>query len=391
MSRSSITINEDVLGKLIEIGIALSATRRLEDLLDKITTEARKLTYSDAASLYLVEDGGLRFAVSQNESLKLGANEAASRAFASRIIAISAESIVGYAVLTKEVELVEDAYAIASDKPYHHNKAFDQANNYRTQSIMTVPMLDVDNAVIGVLQLINHLSVDNEVIPYPEAAVPLVKALASQAAVAVKSAQLSKELKAVQYDTIIRLSTAAEFRDNETAKHVQRVGLYCKTIAEQLGLPGDEQEAIHISSPMHDIGKIGIPDAILLKPGRFTPEERKVMETHTQIGARIMEGSRSQLIETCKSIALSHHEKFDGTGYPFGLKGEAIPLVGRIVAVADVFDAVCSKRVYKEAVPFEDVLPIIRTGAGQHFDPACVEAFFKGLPAIRTIFHDLQD
>lgn len=392
MSNSSIIVNEEVLTKIIRIGIALSATTDPKDLLKLITMEARELTFSDSASLYLVKDNHLSFVVSQCASLDgISGNTISRRIFKESLLPISSDSIVGHVARTKQIELLDDAYSIPADKPYRHNNSFDEENDYRTQSMVTVPMIDVNRNVIGVLQLINHLDPSGNIISYPTAVLPLLKALASQAAVAVVNAQMQEELKSVQYDTIVRLSTAAEFRDNETAKHVERVSRYSRTIAEYLDLSSYQQEIIAIASPMHDIGKIGIPDKILLKPGRFTPEERTIMETHSNIGGRIMKGGGSGLIRTCREIALTHHEKFDGSGYPFGLKKDDIPITGRIVAVADVFDAICSKRCYKDAVPFDDVLDIVRKEDGAHFDPKCIKAFFRALPTIRQIHEEWAD
>ncbi len=176
-------------------------------------------------------------------------------------------------------------------------------------------------------------------------------------------------------DTIGRLAIAAEYRDENTANHIRRVGEYCALIARALHLPIYDVEALRKASPMHDVGKIGIPDGLLLKPGRLTPEERRQMEQHTLIGARILGGSSSELLQIGECIALTHHEKWDGTGYPRGLSGAAIPLYGRICAVADVFDALTSERPYKGAFSNEKALEILRDGRGTHFDPAILDVF----------------
>ena len=392
MIEQSQAYSRKTLTRLIEIGIALSSVRELKELLKLITKEARELTHSDGGSLYIVEGDRLRFVVSQSASLDKGEGTTIIRAaFKEFTIPISKDSIAGYAALTQEVEVIDDAYAIPEDKPYRHSKIFDEQNDYVTRSILTVPMLDGGGEVIGVLQLINHLNENNQPAPFPEESLPLVQAMASQAAVAIRNTQLTDELKELHYDTVIRLSTAAEFRDNETANHVQRVSHYSEIIARNLGLGPRHRELIKVTSPMHDIGKIGIPDKILLKPGRFTPEERKEMEKHAELGAAIMAGSSSALLQMCEVVAISHHEKWDGSGYPHGLKGEDIPIEGRIVAVADVFDAIASKRVYKDATPFEKVLPIIKESSGTHFDPECVDAFFRSISEIRKIHEDLRD
>jgi putative two-component system response regulator len=166
---------------------------------------------------------------------------------------------------------------------------------------------------------------------------------------------------------------------------------YSKILAEHYGLPAQECELILNASPMHDIGKLGIPDSILLKPGRLTHEEFTVMKTHTTIGARLLENARSPITETARIIALTHHEKWDGNGYPHGLAGENIPLVGRIVAITDVFDALTSERPYKSAWPIEKAIEEIKRSAGTHFDPELVEYFIKALPEMLEISQMYRD
>lgn len=383
--------NGDTLSKLIDIGIALSATVRTNDLLKLITTEARRLTNSDAGSLYLKEEGGLRFAISQSDTLESKESGTITHAvFKESVIPISEKSIAGYVALKKEVQVLDDAYNMPEDRPYEFNKSFDEQNCYRTHSMLAVPMLDVEGRVVGVLQLINHLDKKGNPAPFPESVIPLVKALASQAAVAVKNAQLTEQLKKIHYDTILRLSNAADTRDNETGNHIRRVSLFCRLIAEKCGLSEDEQEMIMVASPMHDIGKVGIRDEILLKPGIFTEEEREIMKTHTDMGGDIMADSDSPLLQMCEEIARTHHERWDGKGYPKGTSGEEIPIAGRICAVADVFDALSCKRVYKDAFPMEKVLRIIRNDSATAFDKDVVDAFFKALPEILRVSKELQ-
>ena len=192
-------------------------------------------------------------------------------------------------------------------------------------------------------------------------------------------------LKDSSLEMIYRLSRAAEFRDEDTGDHLKRMSQYSAAIAARMGLDDDTVEAILYASPMHDVGKIGIPDRILLKDGALDDEEWRIMKKHTVIGARILEGSHARFIHLAETIALSHHEKWDGSGYPQGLKGEAIPLPGRIVAVADVFDALTSDRSYKKAYPVETALKIVREGRGSHFDPAVVDVFFNILDEILEI------
>lgn len=183
-------------------------------------------------------------------------------------------------------------------------------------------------------------------------------------------------LEAAQLEILERLSQAAEFRDDDTGQHTHRVGTMSARLAEALGLGPQEVELIRRAAPLHDVGKIGIPDSILLKPGRLTPEEMDVMRTHTTIGAQLLSSGRSRLMAAAEEIALTHHEKWDGSGYPRGLRGEEIPLMGRIVAVADFHDALASDRPYRKAWTGEKIREEITSQTGRHFDPAVVEAFF---------------
>lgn len=186
-------------------------------------------------------------------------------------------------------------------------------------------------------------------------------------------------------ETILRLSKAAEFRDPETGDHIQRMAHYAWMIAVRLGLPLEQQQLILEAAPMHDVGKVGIPDHILLKPGRLDEAEFAIMKQHPVMGHQILADSGSPLLQMAAVIALSHHERFDGTGYPLGLKGEAIPLVGRIVAVADVFDALSSARPYKAAWDLGRVLEFMRAQRGLHFDPRCVDVFLDCMDEVQAV------
>ncbi len=197
----------------------------------------------------------------------------------------------------------------------------------------------------------------------------------------------TRELNESRLEIIRRLGLAAEYKDNETGMHVIRMSYYCKVMATAIGMSGEEADLILNASPMHDIGKIGIPDDILSKPGRLNAEERAIMERHTEIGAEIIGKHDTPLLNMARTVALTHHEKWDGNGYPRGLKGENIPLAGRIVAVADVFDALISKRPYKEPWPAERAVALLKEESGRHFDPALVNAFVDNLDTILELVH----
>lgn len=197
----------------------------------------------------------------------------------------------------------------------------------------------------------------------------------------------SKQVEEALEEMIIRLSLAVEARDHFSGDHVKRVANYCKIIAEYLGLEKEFIERIYLASPLHDVGKVGIPDNILLKPAKLTPEEFEIMKKHTLIGAQILANSKHEVIKMAENIALTHHEKYNGKGYPLGLKGENIPIEGRIVAIADVFDALTSRRPYKEPWPIEDAVREIKKESKEHFCPEVVNAFLKNLKKIIEIKH----
>jgi putative two-component system response regulator len=187
------------------------------------------------------------------------------------------------------------------------------------------------------------------------------------------------ELEIAQAETVRRLSMAVEFRDEDTGAHIERIGRFSTLLAQQIGLETELCELLSHAAPLHDIGKVAIPDAILLKPGPLTPQERSIVETHAEEGHRLLRGSSSSILDMAATIALSHHEKWDGSGYPRGLAGEDIPQEGRIVAVADVFDALTSDRVYRLAFSVEQAVEMMREQRGRHFDPVLLDAFLEVL------------
>ncbi len=205
--------------------------------------------------------------------------------------------------------------------------------------------------------------------------------------------QAFETIKIASLDTIHRLSRASEYKDEDTGAHIKRMSNYTAAVAHQMGLSKNEVETILYAAPMHDAGKIGIPDKVLLKPGKLDPTEWEIMKQHTTIGAKILSNSDSEFIKLAEVIAHSHHEKWDGSGYPLGLKGTAIPLAGRITAIADVFDALMSKRPYKEPFSLDKSFAIIQEGKGSHFDPKVVAAFFaveKQILSIKETFSDQE-
>jgi putative two-component system response regulator len=201
---------------------------------------------------------------------------------------------------------------------------------------------------------------------------------------------VNQELQEAYIDTIHRLVLAAEYKNEDTGNHIKRISRYSALIAEKLGLPASEVQDILYASPMHDVGKIGVPDSVLIKPGRLTEQEFECIKAHTIIGADILANSRGKILRVAEQIAISHHEKWNGKGYPNGLFKDRIPLVGRIVGLADVFDALTSRRPYKNPYPIEVACDMIKKERGQHFDPDFVDIFMKNIDGILSIKEEVD-
>jgi putative two-component system response regulator len=216
-----------------------------------------------------------------------------------------------------------------------------------------------------------------------------------QAAVGRRDDQLAEALQDLelaetkvwvsQAETILRLARLMEFRDEETGRHLYRMSSYCELLARRIGLSAERCELIRLASQLHDVGKVAVPDSILLKPGKLTPEELEIVKGHAETGYKVLAGSTSEAVRLGAAIARSHHERWDGSGYPRGLAGEDIPLEGRIAAVADVFDALTSDRVYRSALSVKATVKMMLDERGQHFDPSLLDAFFVALPEIHGI------
>ncbi len=253
-------------------------------------------------------------------------------------------------------------------------------------SYVGVPVLSSGGVVLGIVAML-----DTSELEIHEEDIKLLCTLARRMAFEWETEAYINEIKEVSLETIHRLLLAAEYRDEDTGAHLQRMSHYAAAIANQMGLGKKMVEAILYAAPMHDVGKIAVPDDILLKPGKLDPLEWETMKQHTILGGKILGGSRGEFMKLAEVIALTHHERWDGTGYPKGLQGEEIPPAGRIIAIADVFDALTSKRPYKKAFALEAALTIIQEGRGTHFDPKVVDAFFAVQDEIVLIMEKYKD
>lgn len=384
-TESDQSAHTELLESLLRLSVDLSAVSDRQKMLEMILTEARRISGAQAGTLYISRDEGIEFVIAQNDVVDISR---LSQTLLGKTLEVGGDSLAGFVASTGRSVNIPDAHHLASGTPFRIYRDFDAATGYSARSILAVPLKCPNGEVVGVLQLINRLDPGGAITPFPEPERRPIMSLASMAAVSIQNALLEDRLKQAHLDTVMHLSVVAEFRDRNTARHIERISRISALIARALGLDDKQVELIRYASPMHDIGKIGIPDSILLKPGLLTADERKIVETHTILGGDILENATSELIVLAREIALSHHERWDGTGYPHRLKGESIPLPGRIVCVADVFDALASERCYKDAYPTEKVLEIIRAETGRHFDPNIIKAFFGILDEVLATYEN---
>jgi HD-GYP domain-containing protein (c-di-GMP phosphodiesterase class II) len=398
------------LNTIIKLGVDLAEVKDVDVLLERILHEARKLVEADAGSIYIKEGDKLKFSYTQNDTMQQRLLPGRKLIYSTFSLPINNQTISGYVANTGEAVNIPDAYKLRSGLPFSFNKSYDDLSGYRTQSMLTFPLKTNRGDTIGVLQLINAKGAAGKVAPFSKKDEPLVLHFANMAAVAIERAQMTRSM-------ILRTIRMAELRDpKETGPHVNRVAAYAVALYEawavKRGIEKDvidkNRDILRMAAMLHDVGKVAVPDAILKKPGRLDNGEREVMKQHTIMGARLFSDRYSEFDEASAVVALNHHEKWDGTGYPGHInpydgkvapgyensngtprpkKGEEIPVFGRIVALADVYDALCSHRVYKERWEEAQVLDALKSSAGKHFDREMVETFFSNLDAIRSI-HD---
>ncbi len=415
------------LQKVFETEKVLNEIRDVDVLLEKILTEARAIANADAGSIYVVEDKQtsttgtpfyseedefynnkvLRIKYAQNDSLSAkDKNQKSPYVFFT--VPISKKSISGYCAYTGSILNIKDAYNIDPSSPYKFNSSTDVSTGYKTISILAVPLITNNDQTLGVLQIINAKDADGNVIPFSAESVDFIKQFASDATQTLEHTYLTSNM-------IRRMQRMAEFRDpKETGAHVERVSDFSLEIYDQYAANHDIptpvrmkfRDTLKIAAKCHDLGKVGISDVILKKPGpgRFNEEERAIMRGHTCVGAQLFTKPESEIDSMSRDVALRHHEWWDGSmnGYPGDfdfkkyeigqpvypgrpLKGLEIPLSARIVAIADVFDALSHKRVYKEAWSIDDAFQEIQNLSGKQFDPELVLAFLQVRDRITSI------
>jgi HD-GYP domain-containing protein (c-di-GMP phosphodiesterase class II) len=399
----------NLVSKLLGLLQELHYVKDLDALLDRVLLQARSLTNADAGSIYLIENQLLHFSYIHNDSL-FAAGSGNKYLYTNHTLPLDNCSLAGHVALTGEPLIVEDAYQIPPTLPFSFNRSFDEISGYRTKTILATPLRTSRQKIVGVLQLINALGGDGQIRPFSEGDRLIVEYFANSAAAAIERARLTREV-------ILRSIRMCELRDpEETGPHVNRVGAYAAEIYHRWSLnQGLSQEEIRINKDLlriaamlHDIGKIAISDLILKKPASLDDDEFAIMKSHTIMGARLFANQESELDVMCAEIALNHHEKWNGSGYPGkiedifsqqvvqgpGKRGAEIPLAARIVALADVYDALGSKRSYKDPLPEEQTLDIITSQSGKHFDPEVVRAFLEiheVILAIKAKYQEDQD
>jgi HD-GYP domain-containing protein (c-di-GMP phosphodiesterase class II) len=330
----------------------IAAESHLDSLLTIIAEEVRNILSADRCSVFLVDPykGELWTKVA------LGMEE--------KVLRIPlGQGIAGFVARTGSAVNIRDAY-----KDTRFAQDLDRITGYQTRTVLAVPLRGRDGRPLGVFEVLNKSKGS-----FTEEDEGLLRILATMAATFIENATLYEDLRRSHLETIYRMALVAEYRDQEdTGCHLRRMSRFAGILALGMGLSPAEAEDIRYAAPLHDIGKVAIPDSILRKPGKLTPEEYEEMKKHTVYGAKMLANAESRLLRLAAKVAIGHHERYDGTGYPYGLKGEQISLEARIVTVADVFDALSSKRVYKGEWTVEDALKYVEENAGKLFDPKVV-------------------
>ncbi|ACC97618.1 Response regulator containing a CheY-like receiver domain [Elusimicrobium minutum Pei191] len=361
---------EEQLNLLVEFGKQVSTEFRLDELLDIIGNHITKNLNVGQCTIFLkdVEYGELWSKIAQGKGL----DHTEIR------IPLNSKNIIAYVAASGTSVNITNAY----EDP-RFSIELDMVTDFKTVNMLAVPLKNNTGKVLGVFQVANKKDgtvFDNK----DEGLLMLLSTLASSA---IEIARLYQDLNISQLETIYRLAITAEYRDQrDTKEHLRNISIISYLLALSLGLAKERCNLIKNASPLHDIGKVALADNILLKPAKLTDQEYEIMKAHTIYGGRILEGAHSKVLKMAHKIALSHHEKWNGKGYPKGLAGEEIPLEARIVSVADVFDALCMQRIYKAAWTPEKAYEYMLEESGESFDPRIIEAFKKIFPSVKKIY-----
>jgi HD-GYP domain-containing protein (c-di-GMP phosphodiesterase class II) len=386
--------NKIKLKRLLSLGTALNKIHDPDSLMEKILKEARDFCSADAGSIYITEKNSLIISYTQNDTLKEN-----KVVYKQHKLPIDNLSIAGYCAKTGKIVILNNVDEINSDYPFRFNSDFDEMTSYNTRSILAIPMKGDLDKVIGVLQIINPVKKGKKPNIFTKDDTETLLHFAGIAAVALQKAQLTKSI-------ILKMIQMAELHDpSETGAHVHRVSAYSTELyiawAKKNNIAPEtidrNKDILKLVSMVHDIGKVAISDLILKKPGKLTDEEFEIMKKHTIFGAKMFEEENSEFDKAAREVILNHHERWDGKGYPgssnikssdMSLKGKKekeIPLFGRIVSIADVFDALSSKRCYKDPWTDEDVTSFLKNNSGKMFDPELIEIFLENIETMKSI------
>ncbi len=405
---------KEKLDTLANLMIELNQVSDLDILMEHVLTQARRFVNADAGSIYIVYGDSLQFTYTQNDTLQKRLLKGEKLIYSTFTLPINEQSIAGYVAATGRPLNLQDVYSLDPGLPFKFSREFDDASKYKTNSVLTVPLKAANRDILGVAQIINAKDADNNLISFSEKDEKMMMHFAGIASVALERAKMTRA-------NILRMIKMAEMRDpKETGAHVNRVGAFAVEIYEQWALKRNlsrkeidkNRDVLRMAAMLHDVGKVAISDVILKKPGRFSKDEFEIMKQHTILGARLFLDRQSDFDKAALVVALTHHERWDGKGYPgpvnildgrpitnsatseempVGIKKEEIPLFGRIVAIADVYDALSTVRTYKEAWDESEVLSVIEKEAGFHFDPEIVEVFFSTIDMMRSIQERYKD
>ncbi len=363
---------EEKLNLLVEFGARISCELRLDKLLDIIAQQITKMLDVGRCTIYLkdVEKNELWSKIAQGRGLE----------HTEIRVPLNGSGVISIVARTGETINLPNAY----EDP-RFSMDVDMVTDFRTHSMLAIPLKNNSGKVLGVFQVANKA----DATAFDKKDEGILLLLATLAGSAIEIAKLYQDVHVAQLETIYRLAVTAEYRDQQdTRAHLKNISIISYLLA--LGMNKKDSELIKNASPLHDIGKVALADNILLKPGKLTPEEFEIMKSHTVYGGRILEGAHSKVLKIAHKMACYHHEKWNGSGYPKGLKGEDIPIEARIITVADVFDALCAFRMYKKAWKTDDAYAYILGESGKSFDPHVVAAFKKIYPSVRKLYANIS-
>jgi HD-GYP domain-containing protein (c-di-GMP phosphodiesterase class II) len=368
---------EDMLRVIFNYTGKIAYERNLDDVLLLMANMGREMIVSDRCSVWIVDRA-------KNELYTTVAHGV------SGIRIPLTAGLVGHSISTGEPIFIDDAYQDIKYKEVLENGALavDKRTGYHSKAMIVVPFRNNDGDIIGAYQAVNKMTIAET---FSKKDLEYLTLAASYAGKSLESVQLHTEIEETQREIIFTMGEIGESRSKETGNHVKRVAEYSYLIAQGLGMDQEECDLIKMASPMHDIGKVAIPDAVLKKPGKLDEAEFKIMQSHTEIGYGLLKNSSRKILKSAAILAHQHHEKWNGKGYPQGLKGEEIHIYGRITSIADVFDALGSERVYKAAWELDRILNLFKEERGEHFDPQIVDVFMEQLPRIIEVRDNYTD